>query len=151
MPWPTSRRDLQFCFKLKQYLGSHLWAFDGGPWDFLLQCFEGPWAILMSQVFHETLVKHKSILLTVLCIWCPLPLLQLSSGFSSVTSVRVRQCYFSCTLSGMLTHYGSDTNKFIQTQMPFLVVLHVSITVVVGSPAKKMCRPVLVALAAICL
>ena len=52
----------------------------------------------------------------------------------------------------MLTHYGSDTNKFIQTQMPFLVVLHVivSITVVVGSPAKKMCRPVLVAQAAKC-
>ena len=49
----------------------------------------------------------------------------------------------------MLTHYGSDT-KSSQTQMPFLVVLHVSITVVVGSPAKKMCRPVLVAQAAIC-
>lgn len=94
------------------YLGSHLWAFEGGPWDFLLQLSEGPWEILMSQVFNETLVKHRSILL---CIWCHLPLLQLSSGFSSG-----RQCHFSCTLSGMLTHYGNDTNKFIQTQMPFL-------------------------------
>ena len=42
----------------------------------------------------------------------------------------------SCTLSGMLAHYGS--NRFIQR--PILVVLHVSklsITLVGGSPANS--------------
>ena len=64
-------------------------------------------------------------LLSQRLIWCHSPLLQLGSGFSSV-----RQCPFSFTLSGMLMHFG----RFIQR--PFLVVLHVGITLVVGSCAK---------------
>ena len=40
---------------------------------------------------------------------------------------------FSCALSGMLAHYTS--NRFIQR--PNLIVLHVSITLVVGSPANS--------------
>ena len=39
----------------------------------------------------------------------------------------------SCTLSGMLAHYSS--NRFIEG--PDLVVLHASITLVVGSPANS--------------
>ena len=39
----------------------------------------------------------------------------------------------SCALLGMLAHYSS--NRFIQR--PTLVVLHVSCTLVVGSPANS--------------
>ena len=40
---------------------------------------------------------------------------------------------FKCTLSGMLAHYSS--NRFIQKPTP--VVLNVSSTLVVGSPANS--------------
>ena len=64
----------------------------------------------------------------LLCIWWPLSLLPLSSGFSSV-----RQHHFNCTLLGMLAYYSS--NRFIQ--MPVFVIFHVSSTLVVGSPASS--------------
>ena len=53
------------------------------------------------------------------------PFVQLSSGFCSVT--------FCCALSDTLAHYSSD--RFIQRTI--LVVLHVSLSLVVSSPANS--------------
>ena len=58
----------------------------------------------------------------------------------STTQFWVQLCQtmsFSVVDSGMLAHYSSNTNRFIQRQI--LVVLHVSITLVVGSPANSRC------------
>ena len=55
----------------------------------------------------------------------PFTLLHHSTGF-----ISVRQYHLNCTLSDMWARYGS--NKFIQ--MPFIIVPHVSITLVIGSP-----------------
>ena len=58
----------------------------------------------------------------------------LCSFYNSVlVSVLSDNVTFSCTLSGMLVHHSS--NRFIQTYI--LVVLHVSSTLVVGSPASS--------------
>ena len=59
-------------------------------------------------------------------LYCPF----CNSVLGSVLSDNV---IFSCTLSGVLAHYGS--NRFIQRPMP--IVLRASITLVVGSPANS--------------
>ena len=67
-------------------------------------------------------MKQQLCKMILLCIWCSLPF------YNSVLSDNST---FSCTLSGMLAHYCSD--RFIQG--PFLIVLRVSITLVIGSSA----------------
>jgi len=58
---------------------------------------------------------------------------QLLNSVPVLGSVLSDNVTFSCTLSGLLAYYISS-NRF--NQRPILVVLHVSITLVVGSPYR---------------
>ena len=76
-----------------------------------------------SSLYEMTAMQKYSALHNALC-----------SFYNSVlVSVLPDNVTFSCILSGMLVHHNS--NRFIQR--PFLVVLHVSSTPVVGSPANS--------------
>ena len=81
-----------------------------------LGSFKGP-----SLIQNGSCTKVFCFVCDALCPFC-------NSVLGSVLSDNVP---FSCTLSGMLTYYSSNTNGFIR--MPFLVVLYVRITLVVGS------------------
>ena len=96
-------------------------------WDPLLQHLEGPCSVLRvksniirngsrAEVFHFT---YDAL--------CPF--------YNSVlVSVLPGNVTFSCTLSGMLAHYGSNTNRFSQRPIH---ILHVSSTLVVGYPGNS--------------
>ena len=92
---------------------------------------------LSATTFRGSLASFKGSSLVwnsscteIFCFVCDVICPFYNSVLGSVLSDNIT---YICTFSGMLVHYSS--NRFIQR--PVLVVLHASITLVVGSPPSS--------------